>query len=87
MGNKGLNIIFGLALVLILTGIIIAFAILKSDGGKCVNDPLGYAQEKIHNDNALCSCVAYDGFQEVNYCAKKCPLQNPIKNVSYNPTD
>lgn len=48
----------------------------KTEGFKCLNDPIGYAQETIKRINdmpVICSCVAFEPGRIINFCSDKCP--------------
>lgn len=55
--------------------VILIFFYMKSEGGKCINEPLSYAQDKLNN-GAICSCFlaeSYTGYNPaVYYCASRC---------------
>ena len=46
----------------------------KTEGAKCLEDPLSFAQDKL-GDGSTCSCTQFSNsaFGVVNYCAKNCP--------------
>lgn len=49
----------------------------KTEGAKCLNDPLSFAQDKIkslNGESAMCSCQAIipGEFIPVSFCASRC---------------
>lgn len=66
------GIILFIMLILVIS-IILVYISIKSDGGKCIRDPLGYAQQKLSNES-ICSCYLYgEGINPgTSYCANKC---------------
>ena len=43
-------------LVLLLVGGFLYFQFIKSEGAKCLDDPLGFA-ERVTGDNTACYCI------------------------------
>lgn len=64
------------AFVLIIIAFVFALKWEKSEGAKCLDDPLGYAQEL---SGAVCGCVGEgETGLPVNYCADRCPQSATI---------
>ena len=76
--NKKINFILYFLLIALILIAIATLIFYKSEGGKCINDPLTYAQDKIGN-NSMCSCSDYSSGLPNYYCARKCPSLNEFR--------
>lgn len=71
--NK-IDIALMVILIILIVGGFLVYSFYKSEAGKCIADPLGFAQETIGN-NSICSCYNFGSLSNpsISYCANKCP--------------
>lgn len=70
---KTFDIVLAGFLLLLVVGAFFYFYYSSTEGTKCLEDPLAYAQDSI-GDGSICSCLKLDATHNINYCASRCPL-------------